>query len=102
MAKFDESHLRAVERMLKRRGINVRRENLSRGNAFRVRSGDCVLEGDKLLFVDKRLPPEQQLGLLVEYLTDSNISFTADELKVLPPQARSALVNSSVNEHAVG
>lgn len=76
----DDSQLRVLGRILERHGVVIRRENLSRGSSFRVRSGDCMLSGSKHLFVDKRLPVQQQISLLVDYLLDSQCSITADEL----------------------
>ena len=51
-------------------GLSVRREPLSRGHAFRVKSGHCVFQGSKLVFLDKRLPPERQIGILSELVKD--------------------------------
>jgi hypothetical protein len=47
-------------------GILVRREKLTRGPSFRVKSGKCMLTGKKLIFIDRRLPLEQQLSMLQE------------------------------------
>jgi hypothetical protein len=47
-------------------GISVRREKLTRGPSFRVKSGNCTLTGKALIFIDRRLPLEQQLSLLTE------------------------------------
>lgn len=73
MSKKSQEAERSLERQIKslvsqlaERGVSVRRELLARGAAFRVKSGQCYLAGEKLLFVDKRLPPDQQLNLLQE------------------------------------
>ena len=62
--KEQELQFRHVARALGERGITVRREDLVRGPAFRVKSGSCVLLGQGLVFVDKRLPLPQQLTIL--------------------------------------
>ena len=38
------------------RGIKVRCEKLARGANFKVKSGNCVFSGQRLLFIDRRLP----------------------------------------------
>ncbi len=66
-------------------GISVRREKLTRGPSFRVKSGKCMLTGNKLIFVDRRLPVEQQLGILTEEIGNQNLSGkTPQEVSVLP------------------
>jgi hypothetical protein len=47
-------------------GLVVRREKLTQGPSFRVKSGKCFLTGKRTVFIDKRLPPDQQLTLLIE------------------------------------
>lgn len=54
--------------------ILVRREKLTRGSSFRVKSGKCQLTGKKLIFIDKRLPIEQQLSMLEEELGNVAVS----------------------------
>jgi len=86
-----ERCIRDMVSMVKERGITVRREKLARGSQFRVKSGDCSLEGEKLLFVDKRLPPLHQLGFLLDYIREEGITLSEEELSVLPPSTRQTL-----------
>lgn len=65
--------LRYLSQLAQRHGISVRRENLARGHSYRVKSGECVFGGANLVFVDKRLPTEQQLAVLVDFLIDNRI-----------------------------
>ncbi len=48
-------------------GFTVRRENLTRGSSFRVKSGSCLLAEKKLLFVDKRMSLSQQVSVLTDF-----------------------------------
>ncbi len=85
-----------MENAFSQRGIMVRREKLASGPAFKVKSGNCMFSGDNLLFLDRRLPPDQQLGLLVDYLTESSFTLSSDELKLLPAQLRTMLEQRGV------
>ena len=75
----EDQQFRALRGILKRNGITVRREKLSRGHAFRVKSGDCLLTGTPYLFVDRRLPAPQQVQVLVDFLVDRQIDVSDDE-----------------------
>ena len=69
-----ESKLRDISKKLLENGVSVRRENLTRGPSFRVRSGRCYIapKGDDnrkdCLFIDKRLSMQQQLEIIEERL----------------------------------
>ncbi len=65
---LQESQIKTMCQSLSAMGITVRREKLARGQSFRVRSGNCVFSGDNLVFVDRRLPLEQQISVLSDYL----------------------------------
>ncbi|HQH27854.1 MAG TPA: hypothetical protein PLP17_10705 [Oligoflexia bacterium] len=79
----DEEKIRHICRAFTKRGITVRRENLTRGLAFRVRSGDCLFSGERVVFVDRRLPIEQQLMMLSDYISDYHIDLDEDEREIL-------------------
>lgn len=69
-----ESKLKDISKKLQDKGVMVRRENLTRGPSFRVRSGRCFVarKGDEnrkdCLFIDKRLSIQQQLEIIEERL----------------------------------
>lgn len=77
-----EAELRGLIKTLKTKGIEVRRENLVTGTAYRTKSGNCYCLGQDLIFVDRRLPVDQQVGLLVDYLLNSNLTFSEEELQL--------------------
>jgi len=62
-----ESRIRSIIKELAQVGVSVRREKLTRGPSFKVNSGSCSLGGKFTVFVDKRLPVEQQLQTLEEH-----------------------------------
>ena len=81
----EETRFRRLSRLFEDRGVEVRRERLSRGPAFRVKSGSCMLSGKDLIFVDQRLPLDQQLVVLREYLETYNFELSGEELGTLSP-----------------
>ncbi|MFN8391648.1 MAG: hypothetical protein U0136_15270 [Bdellovibrionota bacterium] len=78
-----ERQVRSLEHVFRARGISVRREKLCAGPAFKVKSGECLLSGSKLIFVDRRLSAEQQLTVLMEHLIDAPFDVADEELSAL-------------------
>ena len=46
-------------------GYEVRREKLKQGYGWKVLSGACQLEQKELIFVDRKLPQEEQIKELI-------------------------------------
>ncbi len=63
-----ESRIRTIIKSLAESDLEIRREKLTRGPSFKVRSGRCSLSGKRLVFLDRRLPVEVQLQMLEEHL----------------------------------
>lgn len=66
-----ESKIKEISKKLVDKGVILRRENLTRGPSYRVRSGRCFVNkldsGKKdCLFIDKRLSAQQQLEIIEE------------------------------------
>ncbi len=95
---LEAKQIRDLSRVLETKGIEVRRENLARGHAFRVKSGDCLFADKPFLFVDKRLPHTQQVTLLLDYIVDQDISLSSSDIENLSEQARSLLENKIKNQ----
>ena len=62
MSKKDVAVLRAMETMAKKSGYTVRWEKGS------FRGGSCILEGSKLLVLNRHHPVEVQLGVMARAL----------------------------------
>lgn len=62
-----ESKIRIIIKTLAKKGLEVRREKLTRGPSFKVKSGRCELSGKDFMFLDQRLPLEIQLQMLEEH-----------------------------------
>ena len=80
----DERVIKLLSRAVAKQGIVVRREKLSRGSAYRVKSGDCVFSGENMLFLDKELPIKQQVTMLIDWLLDKNIQLCNEDISLLP------------------
>lgn len=87
----NERQLRQLAQAFERRGISIRREKLSRGTAYRVKSGECIYTGRPHLFVDRRLPSEQQISLLVDFLVDLDLTLEETEVEGFTPRVRKLL-----------
>ena len=90
----DDRELRLLTNLLKEHGLSVRREKLSRGHSFRVKSGSCVFRGSEVLFVDRNLPPRQQVTLLAEFCLEHKIA--------LPASLRREVVENATTLAAAG
>jgi len=66
-------------------GVTVRREKLSRGPAYKVRSAGCQFLGDNVIFVDKGLPEDQQVAVMLNYLIELDVSLAEEDLALLSP-----------------
>ncbi len=89
--KREEQQVKSLAQVFERRGVTVRREKLSRGHSYRVKSGDCQFEGEPHVFLDRRLPTEQQILVLVDYLLDFNFGLEQEELAALSASTRSLI-----------
>ena len=81
---ISDSNIRKLQKIVQKNGIEVRRENLTRGLAFKVKSGVCQFSGKPLLFIDKRLSNEQQASVLVDYLLDLKLEVKDPDIDELP------------------
>ena len=66
-----EKQIKALISDLKSRGVRVRREKLSRGIGYKVRSGSCHVMGDGIFFLDSRLSLDQQKEVLLKLKSQS-------------------------------
>lgn len=65
-----DTNLKLLIESLKELGWVVRREKLTRGPSFKVKSGSCKLYGDKVVFIDRQLPVPQQQAFLEEFIAE--------------------------------
>ncbi|MBL7661277.1 hypothetical protein JNK13_00855 [bacterium] len=91
--KLAEQTFRALTKVFKHNGIAVRREQLSRSRAYRVKSGSCFLKQERMLFVDNRLSAVQQNSILTDFLFDTKLEVTTECLEALSPASRKLVEN---------
>jgi len=60
----------ALKKLIKDAGLDLRHEKLAAGRSWRTRSAGCSLGGEPVLFVDKNLPEEKQVAILIDYVAD--------------------------------
>ena len=59
--------------MAVRLGVQVREEQLLREVGYRVRSGLCRVHGEEVIFVDRTLPPEERVQVLLDSLAGRDV-----------------------------
>jgi len=69
-----EKSLNALSAVLQQVGIEVRREKLKQGHGWKVLSGACKFHNKNVLFVDRRMPVDDQLAFLTSKVISLNIS----------------------------
>ena len=96
--KLIESEIKTLVSFLSATGYRVRREQLARGHSYRVKSGDCLLSGATLLFIDKRLQLPHQLSVIVDYLMDLELTLPSELLEELTPATKNLLSKNTSAE----
>ena len=59
-----EKVFRSLSEELAQKGYTVRREKLKQGFGWKVVSGSCQAMGQRMIFVDQRLPQDDQITFL--------------------------------------
>ena len=66
MSRLDEALCEELKEVARRLGVAVREETLLREVGYRVRSGACRVRGADVIFVDRGLPPEERVQVLLD------------------------------------
>ena len=69
-------------------GFTVRREDLKQGPGWRAVSGSCRLEQQRLIFIDKKLPQDEQITFLVQRMTTLGVKMDPEKFAELPEKIR--------------
>ena len=59
--------------MARRLGLQVREEILLREVGYRVRSGVCKVRGEDVIYLDRYLPPDERVQVLLEGLAGRDV-----------------------------
>lgn len=68
-----EKLFKELSQILGQAGYSVRREKLKQGYGWKVVSGSCRAQQNNLIFVDQKLPQDDQLSFLVGKIFSLNI-----------------------------
>ena len=82
---------RGLALVLDRAGYQVRRERLKQGCGWKVVSGSCRSINDHLIFVDKKLPQDDQITFLLSKISNLGLKLDEAQLQELPQKWRAVL-----------
>lgn len=74
--------------LLSTSGVNVRRERLKQGLGWKVISGSCRAHNNNLVFIDRRLPQDEQIAFLLAKISSLQLQIPEDKLQCLPEHVR--------------
>jgi hypothetical protein len=77
-----ESQIKLLVAALATKGYTIRREKLKQGHGWKTVSGACRLSGDRILFVDRKMPLDEQLLFLTSIASQLNLSAASGEGQV--------------------
>lgn len=78
-----EKIYRLFASVLAEAGMQVRREELKRGYGWKTMSGTCRLLDSKVVFVDRRMPQEEQNSFLAGIISNKKLSISDQTKKEL-------------------
>jgi hypothetical protein len=73
VSRRDEALCEELKAVAVRLGVQVREEQLLREVGYRVRSGLCRVHGEEVIFVDRTLPPEERVQVLLDSLAGRDV-----------------------------
>jgi hypothetical protein len=71
------------------RGYAVKRENLKQGIGWKVMSGACRFNEDKLIYIDRKLPQSDQISFLFSKVVALGLKPDSEQLQNLSEDTRS-------------
>jgi hypothetical protein len=73
VSRRDEALCEELKEVARRLGLQVREEILLREVGYRVRSGLARVRGADVIFVDRNLPPEERVQVLLDGLAGRDV-----------------------------
>jgi len=73
VGRLDEALCEELKEVARRLGVHVREETLLREVGYRVRSGACRVRGEDVIFLDRGLPPEERVQVLLDGLAGRDV-----------------------------
>jgi len=78
-----EKIIKELSAVLAQAGLVVRREKLKQGFGWRALSGVCLLGQDRLLFVDRKLPQDEQISFLINKIVQGEVKLIESKVPSL-------------------
>ncbi len=73
MSRRTEALCEELKELATRLGVQIREEILLREVGYRVRSGLCRVRGEDVIFLDRSLPPEERVQVLLDGLAGRDV-----------------------------
>ena len=73
MSQRDAALCEELKEVARRLGLQVREEILLREVGYRVRSGLCRVRGEDVIFLDRNLPPDERVQVLLDGLAGRDV-----------------------------
>lgn len=86
-----EAVFKELVSVLEREGYKVRREKLRQGPGWRALSGVCRADSERFVFVDRRLPEDEQIAFLLSKIAGLSIRLEPEAVPSLPDEVRNKL-----------
>ena len=84
-------------------GYAVRREELKQGHGWKVASGSCRLDQQRLIFVDRKRPQDDQIAFLAQRMKSAGIQISDEQLASIPEKIQQMLTATpnAINPDAI-
>ena len=92
-----EKGISELAAVLEGAGFEVRREKLKQGIGYKVMSGTCHFNESDIIFVDRKLPQDDQLSFLATKIIMQGIEVEAEKLPSVSPKVVTQ-INDGVRE----
>lgn len=86
-----DSIFKQLGEIVRAHGVIVRREDLKQGHGWKVMSGICRLEQERIIFVDRKLPQDEQITFLIQRMSAAGITPTPEQISTLPQKIQETL-----------
>ncbi|NDC36781.1 MAG: hypothetical protein EBZ48_01880 [Proteobacteria bacterium] len=86
-----DSIFRSLVGVIQSHGYAVRREDLKQGHGWKAASGFCRLDQQKIIFVDRKLPQDEQITFLIQGISSAGLYPSEQQLESLPEKIREML-----------
>ncbi len=80
-----ESVIKELASLAESKGFSVKRENLKQGIGWKVMSGVCRFNDDRLIFVDRKLSQSDQISFLLNKCLSIGLQENSEELSSVSP-----------------